>query len=86
MNLDQAVYALDSAGRVVTKIAVIETRHITTHTSTDAASKPGGHSRMKTEYYALIPNALLKHTASFRLVARPYQWTEFKNVALEPSK
>ena len=72
MNFDQAIYALDSAGRVVTKIAVIETRHTTTHTSTDAASKPGGYSRMKTEYYALIPNALLKHTASFRLVARPY--------------
>jgi len=79
-NYDRAVYALDNAGRVVTKLSAFS------HTWPDEASRPGDNSLMKTQQIAHIPRSLLKRVASFRLVARPYQWTEFKDVALEPIK
>ena len=79
-NYERAVYALDRAGRIVTKL------YGGSLTSPDESSRPGDDSSIKTQQLTQIPNALLKRVASFRLVARPYQWTEFKNVALQPVK
>lgn len=73
-NYERSVYALDKSGKVLAKLAG------TFHSDLDA----GG--RFKMEQLVSIPKPLLKRIASFRLVARPYQWTEFKDVALQPSK
>jgi hypothetical protein len=82
MNYERSVYALDSAGQVVTKL------NIAARTSPDASSEasPDFYTSAKTEQLTEIPNSLLKRVASFRLVARPFQWIEFKDVALQPIK
>ncbi len=43
----------------------------------------GGPFQQTTCVFAGLP---LKHVKEFRFEARPYQWTEFKNVALQPAK
>ena len=80
-NYERSVYALDKYGKVLTKLLV------TPYTWPDAMdSAAQGYHSIKTQQTAHLSSDLLRRTASFRLVARPYQWTEFKNVALHPVK
>ncbi len=73
-NYERAVYGLDKSGRIIAKL-----------TSTYGPSlEEDDHFKM--EQLISIPKPLLKRIALFRLVARPYQWTEFKDVALQPVK
>ncbi len=80
-NYERSVYALDKSGKVLAKLLV------TPYIGPDApdAMTPDYRS-IKTQQTGHLSSALLRRTASFRLVARPYQWTEFKNVALQPVK
>ena len=80
-NYERSVYALDNSGKVLAKLLV------TPYTWPDAPSATASDFRsIKTQQTRHLSSALLRRTASFRLVARPYQWTEFKDVALEPVK
>jgi len=73
-NCERVVYALDIEGRIVTQLGG------TMHPGTDASGN------FKYEQLIPIPNLVLKNIATFQLVARPYQWAEFKDVALQPVK
>ena len=73
-NYERAVYGLDKSGKVVAKLV-----------GTNSAGYDNGE-RFKMEQLISIPRPLLKRIASFRLVARPYQWTQFKDVVLQPVK
>ena len=77
-NYQRAVYALDRAGRVVSVLRILP------QTWPDPADT-GDYRLMKTQQLMHLPNSLLKRVASFRLVARPFQWTTFKDVALQPA-
>lgn len=73
-NYERAVYGLDNSGKVLAKL-----------TGASAASlEDEKNDRFVMEQLISIPKPLLKRIASFRLVARPYQWTMFKDVALQP--
>ena len=76
-NFERAVYALDHMGRVVSVLNVLP------QTWPESAG-PGDNRPMKTEQITHLPNSLLKRVASFRLVARPYKWVVFHDVALQP--
>ena len=72
-NYQRSVFALDKAGH-----SIYEVR-------TGGLTWPDEAGGIKTMQTAHIPSAVLKQAAAFRLVARPYQWTEFKDVALQPN-
>ena len=79
-NYERSVYALDKSEKVLAKLLV------TPYTWPDAmGAATQDYRSIKTQQTGHLSSFLLRHTASFRLVARPYQWTEFKNVALQPS-
>ncbi len=71
-NYERAVYGLDPSGRVVIRLAG------------SGYSEIDAEDRTKWVQTFSVPRPLLRRIASFRLVARPYQWTEFKDVALQP--
>jgi hypothetical protein len=75
-NCERVVYCLDKSGQVITKLTGTMNLNLENEEN----------DRFKMDQLFVIPPSLLKHIAAFRLVARPYQWTEFKNVALEPVK
>ena len=78
-NYERSVYALDKSGRVLAKLLV------TPHTWPDTmGATTQDYRSMKTQQTGHLSSSLLRHTASFRLVARPYQWIEYKDVALKP--
>ena len=72
-NYQRAVFALDKSGHSIYEVP------------TSGLTWPDEAGRIKTMQTAHIPSAVLKQTAAFRLVARPYRWTEFKDVALQPN-
>ena len=71
-NYQRSVFALDRLG------------HSFYEVRTGGLTWPDEAGRIKTMQTAHIPAAVLTRTAAFRLVARPYRWTEFKDVALQP--
>ena len=73
-NCERVVYGLDKSGRVITKLTGTMTLNLENEQN----------DRFKMDQLIFIPQSLLKRIAAFRLVTRPYQWTEFKNVALQP--
>ena len=73
-NCERAVYGLDKSGRIIAKLTAYP------------LSDYDNDERFKMEQLISIPRPLLKRIASFRLVARPYQWTQFKDVVLQPVK
>ncbi len=75
-NEERAVYGLDKSGRIIAKLVGTSSPRL----------EEEADDRFKMEQLFSIPKPLLKRITSFRLVARPYQWTEFKNVALQPTK
>ncbi len=79
-NYERSVYTLDKSGKVLAKLLVTPN---TWPDSPDAMTQD--YRSIKTQQTGHLSSALLRRTALFRLVARPYQWTEFKNVALQPS-
>ena len=75
-NYQRSVYGLNKSGQIVAQL-----------TGTAALSlEDEDNDRFEMEQVISVPRPLLKHIASFRLVARPYQWTQFKNVALQPAQ
>ncbi len=66
---ERSVLALDRSGRVVCDLA--------------GTLMPGADG--KYEQQSDLPNAVLAQVASFRLLARPYQWAEFRDVQLQPN-
>ena len=75
-NCERIVYGLDKSGRVLAKLTG----------SMNLTLEDEKNDRFKMVQLISIPRPLLRRIASFQLVARPYQWTEFKNVALQPVK
>jgi len=75
-NCERIVYGLDKSGRVIAKLT--GTMYLTLEDE--------NNDLFKMVQLISIPRPLLTRIASFRLAARPYQWTEFKNVALQPVK
>jgi hypothetical protein len=75
----RTVYALDQTGRVIAELPA-------TQMSWPDGKAPGDYRSIKTTRTSHIPGDVLKRTASFRLVARPYRWAEFKGVALQPGQ
>ena len=75
-NYDRAVLALDRWGRVITEMRGKET--FVLHSPTDDSLI------YETKQTASVPNSVLRHVASFRLLARPYQWAEFRDIQLQP--
>ncbi len=73
-NYQRSVFALDRAGHVLQEIG------------TSGLTWPDEAGHIKTMQTAHIPADLLHRAAAFRLVARPYQWVEFKDVSLQPVK
>ena len=72
-SCERVVYALDTEGRIVTEL--------------NGLLGPGiidASGNFKYEQLISIPNSALKNVAMFQLVARPYQWAEFTDVALKP--
>lgn len=63
------VLALDRSGRVVFEMPFFP------HPTGDGKTEQLGH----------LPNTALAKVASFRLLARPYQWAEFRDVQLQPN-
>ena len=72
-NYQRAVFALDKVGHSIYEVP------------TSGLTWPDKGGRIKTMQTAHIPSAVLKQAAAFRLVARPYRWTEFKDVGLQPN-
>ena len=66
---ERSILALDRSGRVVCDLA--------------GSLMPVGDG--KYEQQSDLPNAVLAKIASFRLLARPYQWAEFRDVPLQPN-
>lgn len=66
---ERSVLALDRSGRVVYRLL--------------GTLMPGSDG--KYEQLGYLPNAVLAQVASFRLLARPYQWAEFRDVQLQPN-
>ena len=66
---ERSVLALDRSGRVVCDLP--------------GSLMPVGDG--KYEQQSDLPNAVLAQVASFRLLARPYQWAEFRDVQLQPN-
>jgi len=75
-NYDRVVLALDRWGRVVTQVR--GTMEYTPHSAVDDSLIN------ETTQTATIPNSVLARVASFRLLARPFQWAEFRGVQLQP--
>lgn len=79
-NYDRTILALDRSGRAVTVLRgdmISDPDRVP-----DAAQR--NYSLIKTSQECAIPNSVLKRVASFRLLARPYQWAEFRDVPLQP--
>lgn len=68
-DYDRDVVALDRMGRVVYDLRG------STHMNDGSG---------RTQQTSTVPNSVLKRVASFRFLARPYQWAEFKGVQLQP--
>ena len=67
-DYDREILALDGSGRVLYDLR--------------GGVMPEASGR--TENLTNIPNLILRKVASFRLLARPYQWAEFRGVQLQP--
>ena len=76
-NHERVVLALDRWGRVVTQV-----RGAMTYTPHSAVDDSLINETTRT---ATIPNSVLARVASFRLLVRPYKWTEFRGVQLQPT-
>lgn len=79
-NCQRVIYALDKKGQVLSEL--YGTRLTTP--DEDYQSKDYYQS-IKTQQTIHIPSALLRRTAKFRLVARPYEWTKLA-VGLQSAK
>lgn len=73
-NCERIVYGLDKSGRIIAELT--GTMNLTLEDEEN--------DRFKMEQLIAIPQPVLKRIAAFRLAARPYQWAEFKHVALQP--
>ena len=73
-NYERTVYGFDKSGRIIAKLPAYP------------LSGYDNDERFQMEQLISVPRPLLKRIASFRLVARPYRWTVFKDVALPPVK
>lgn len=71
-SYQRVVYALDGAGRVLAEVAASS---LTTPDS-EGPSLMGDPIRYKIMQTAHVSGDILRRTATFRLVLRPYQWTK----------
>ena len=76
-NYQRAVYALDRKGKVIANLSATEM-------SWPDSVSPADYRSIKTTRTSHIPGDILKRAVSFRLVARPYKWVVFNDVALQP--